>query len=96
MRIPLTETRKPHQIKEFSSLGSTFTTSHPLRLQAELNVGARRTPGKQRVLLEDHGPIQAWPSDRLAVDEDLTRGRFAQPAEQIEQGRLARSTRSDQ
>ena len=66
------------------------------RLEAEGDVVGDGLPRVQRVGLEHHPPVGAGPDDRLAVDGDRPVGRPVEPADDVQQRRLAAARGADQ
>jgi hypothetical protein len=74
-----------------------FGLRHALEHHAELDVLDDRTPGEQRVLLEDEGDVaRQRPCYLLAVDLDRPGRRRQQTADHVEQRALAAAARADQ
>src|ERR1700731_3147264 len=80
-----------HEVNKFLRMGVNLSTppSAPFRRHRIGDIAFDAEPGKQRVALEDHGAVEAWPLDGLVIDDDGSRGGLVQTGEQIEHGRLA-------
>src|SRR6266511_2213485 len=96
LRVQLGEPGQPHQDQELPRLVPAGAPRDPLALQPELHVGLCGAPGEQGVPLEHHAPVQARSGHRPPVEQDLSRGRLAQPGQQVQQRGLAAAARADQ
>jgi hypothetical protein len=66
-----------------------------LQTQAKLDVGLRRLPGQQRILLEDHAAIRARPRDLGARDPDFAVGRPIETGDNAQERRFPAPGRPD-
>ena len=63
--------------------------------QAELDIGLRRLPRQQRILLEDHAAVGTRPRDLAAGNPDLTGGRSVKAGNDAQEGRLTAARGTD-
>src|ERR1022692_622746 len=63
--------------------------------QPELDIAANGLPGKQRVVLEHHAAFGSGLYDRAAIDGHRSAARQLQPGENVENGGLSASRRTD-
>src|SRR6516165_6854094 len=96
-RIVLCEVLEPDGRKRALCARLALGARHALEHHAEVDVLEHGVPRKQRVLLEHEGDVARHrPGDPLARDfHRADRGRH-QPADDVEQGRLAAAARPDQ
>src|SRR5262249_51890508 len=95
--IVLREVLEPDRLERALRARLALGPGHALEHHAEVDVLEHGVPREQRVLLEHEGDV-AWhrPGDPLARDfHRAGRGRH-QPADDVEQGRLAAAARPDQ
>src|SRR6266704_1362034 len=85
MRVPVGEAGQPDQRQEMPRPLAALPPRYPLALQPELHIGLCGAPREQGILLEHDAPVQARAGHRPAVEEDLPRGRPAEPTHQVEQ-----------
>ena len=93
------ERRQADHLERLERPLAPLLLAHPVHLEAELDVGDYRPVGEQRKVLEDGGrrPLVRWQVDeRLAVEDDVTRGWELVTADHPERGRLAATRRAQQ
>src|SRR5450759_4673714 len=85
MRILIRETVKTDQVDIVLADAGPLVTGQPFHLHAEHDVLENAHPGKQRVILEDHGVLTARLVDWLAVYHDGARRRHLEAGSDVEQ-----------
>jgi hypothetical protein len=95
VRVAVLEPGEPHQFQVVPREGGPFTPGQSLGLEPELDIALSAAPGEEGVLLKHDAPVQPRAGHLHTVEEDPPRGRLAEPAEQVEQGRLATAARPD-
>jgi hypothetical protein len=62
---------KAHQLELFHGHRLAFGSGHAAHLQAEGDIIHHVQPWHERVFLENHAPVSAWPLHGLAVEQDI-------------------------
>ena len=94
-RMPVLEAVQAHERNEMHRLFEPLRFRHALDLEREGDILDHRAPGEGRFLLEHHADRGMRALDALAGDGDRAFIAGDEPADDVEQGRLAAAGRAD-
>jgi hypothetical protein len=96
VRIAVLEALQSDRVDVFLGDGLAFGFRDAPQFEPEGDVADGARPGQQRKILEHERPVGSGGGNRLPVNQNLAARRRNQPADDLEQGRLAAAGRPEE